>query len=213
MSIVPRVILGYVLLYSRSNDAGSPWSAAGFSGGMGYDWVGAAAFFGLLFVRRFHSPCYLLMRRWLRLIVRGLVCVGHCLAPRFRIRRSLERIFRVDVRSGKKSSVPPRRSELLSCVWVLWRLCGWQDMRAMHDLGVSDGKGNSSWQDYRSVYSQMAVCRAYRIHGVQILPKPAHFGYIASICCQGGAFFLSEVQFGIHQVKILPRMSAWESFR
>lgn len=96
---------------------------------------------------------------------------------------------------------------------VLFGEMEWQDMRAMHDLGVSDGKGNPSWQDYRSVYSQMAVCRAYRIHGVQILPKPAHFGYTTAICCQGGAFFLSDVQFGIHQVKILPRMSAWESFR
>lgn len=96
---------------------------------------------------------------------------------------------------------------------VLFGEMEWQDMRAMHDLGVSDGKGNPSWQDYRSVYSQMAACRAYRIHGVQILPKPAHFGYTTAICCQGGAFFLSDVQFGIHQVKILPRMSAWESFR
>ena len=217
-----------------------------FSGGMGYDWVGAAAFFGLLFVRRWRSQCYLPMRRWLRLIVWGLVCVGHCrclsaretagrfhchpfrfsngdlisqvpvfmhcLAPRFRIRRSLERIFRVDVHSGKK--VAPLHG-VPSCFHetrAVWCLCSWQDMRAMHDLEVSDGKGNPSWQDYRSVYSQMAVCRAYWIHGVQILPKPAHFGYIAAICCQGGAFFLSEVQFGIHQVKILPRMSAWESF-
>ena len=96
---------------------------------------------------------------------------------------------------------------------VLFGEMEWQDMRAMHDLGVSDGKGNPSWQDYRSVYSQMAACRAYRIHGVQILPKPAHFGYTTAICCQGGAFFLSDVQFGIHQVKILPRMSARESFR
>lgn len=184
-----------------------------FSGGMGYDWVGAAAFFGLLFVRRFHSPCYLLMRRWLRLIVRGLVCVMHCLAPRFRIRRSLERIFRVDVHSGKKVASLHGVPSCFHETRAVWCLCSWQDMRAMHDLGVSDGKGNPSWQDYRSVYSQMAVCRAYWIHGVQILPKPAHFGYIAAICCQGGAFFLSEVQFGIHRVKILPRMSAWESFR
>lgn len=215
-----------------------------FSGGMGYDWVGAAAFFGLLFVRRFHSLCYLLMRRWLRLIVRGLVCVGHCrclsaretagrfhrhrfrssngdlisqvpvfmhcLAPRFRIRRSLERIFRVDVHSGKK--VAPLHG-VPSCFHetrAVWCLCSWQDMCAMHDLGVSDGKGNPSWQDYRSVYSQMAVCRAYRIHSVQILPKPAHFGYIAAICCQEGAFFLSEVQFGIHQAKNLPPLSIRE---
>ena len=141
-----------------------------FSGGMGYDWVGAAAFFGLLFVRRWRSQCYLLMRRWLRLIVRGLVCVGHCLAPRFRIRRSLERIFRVDVRSGKKVASLHGVPSCFHETRAVWCLCSWQDMRAMHDLGVSDGKGNPSWQDYRSVYSQMAVCRAYRIHGVQILP-------------------------------------------
>lgn len=137
----------------------------------------------------------------------------HCLVPRFRIRRSVESIFRVEVHSGKK--VAPLHG-VPSCFHetrAVWCLCGWQDMRAMHDLGVSDGKGNPSWQDYRSVYSQMAVCRAYWIHGVQILPKPAHFGYTAAICCQRGVFFLSEARFGIHQVKILPRMSAWESFR
>lgn len=109
-------------------------------------------------------------------------------SPRFRIRRSLERIFRVDVHSGKK--VAPLHG-VPSCFHetrAVWCLCSWQDMRAMHDLGVSDGKGNPSWHDYRSVYSQMAVCRAYWIHGVQILPKPAHFGYTAAICCHGGVF-------------------------
>ena len=96
---------------------------------------------------------------------------------------------------------------------VLFGEMEWQDMRALHDLDTSDEKGGPSWQYFHTVYSQMAVCGAYRIHGVQILPKSAHFGYIAAICCQGGAFFLSEVQFGIHQAKNLPRMSIWESFR
>lgn len=63
------------------------------------------------------------------------------------------------------------------------------------------------------MYSQTAVCRAFLIHSAQILPKPAYFGYILAICCQRGGAFPSEAPFGIHQAKILSRMSAWESFR
>lgn len=48
---------------------------------------------------------------------------------------------------------------------------------------------------------------------MEILPKPAHFGYISAICCHRGGVFPSEASFGMHQAKILPRMSAWESLR
>lgn len=89
---------------------------------------------------------------------------------------------------------------------------GWQDIRAMYDLETSDGKRGPSWQDFYDMYSQTAICGAFWIRGVQILPKPAHFRYISAICCHREGVFPSEASFGIHQAKILPRMSAWESF-
>ena len=36
-------------------------------------------------------------------------------------------------------------------------------------------KSAPSWQDLRAVYSQTAVCRAFRMHGAHILPEPARF--------------------------------------
>ena len=90
---------------------------------------------------------------------------------------------------------------------------GWQDMRAMYDLEASDGISGPSWQEFHVVYSWLAVCGAFWIHGARILPKPAHFGYIVAICCHGGAFFLSEAPLGMHQVKILPRLNDKEGFR
>lgn len=90
---------------------------------------------------------------------------------------------------------------------------GWQDMHAMYDLGVSGEKRGPSWQVFYDMYSQTAVCRAYLIHSAQILPKPANCGYILAICCHRGGVFPSEAPFGIHQAKILPQMSAWESLR
>lgn len=63
------------------------------------------------------------------------------------------------------------------------------------------------------MYSQTAVCRAFLIHSAQILPKPAHFGYISAICCHRGGVFPSEASFAIHQAKIMSRMSAWECFK
>ena len=41
--------------------------------------------------------------------------------------------------------------------------------------GVRAAKAGPSWQDLRAVYSQTAVCRAFRMHGAHILPKPARF--------------------------------------
>ena len=41
--------------------------------------------------------------------------------------------------------------------------------------GARAAKRAPSWQDLRAVYSQTAVCRAFRMHGAHILPKPARF--------------------------------------
>ena len=83
-------------------------------------------------------------------------------------------------------------------------------MRAMHDLGASDRERGPSWQDLHTVYSQTVVCRAFRMHGAHILPKPAHFGYMARISCPEPALFPSEATFGMHEAKKLSRMAARE---
>ena len=104
---------------------------------------------------------------------------------------------------------------------------GDQALAILRGLGRQDGKifalcmiyrprarkRGPSWQDFYDMYSQTAVCRAFLIHSAQILPKPAHFGYISAIYCHRGGVFPSEASFAIHQAKILLRMSAWESFR
>ena len=41
--------------------------------------------------------------------------------------------------------------------------------------GARAAKSAPSWQDLRAVYSQTAVCRAFRMHGAHILPKGARF--------------------------------------
>ena len=76
--------------------------------------------------------------------------------------------------------------------------------------GARAAKGAPSWQDLRAVYSQTAVCRAFRMHGAHILPKPAHFGYTAAIYCHEEAFFPSEAFLGVHRGKILPSSDTWE---
>ena len=87
---------------------------------------------------------------------------------------------------------------------------GWQDLRTMHDSRARAAKSAPSWQDLRAVYSQTAVCRAFRMHGAHILPKPAHFEYTAAIYCHEEAFFPSEAFFGVHRGKILPSSDTWE---
>ena len=76
--------------------------------------------------------------------------------------------------------------------------------------GVCAAKRSPSWQDLRAVYSRKAICRAFRIHSARILPKSAHFGCMAAICCQEGALFPSEAPFGIHEAQNLPRIAARE---
>ena len=41
--------------------------------------------------------------------------------------------------------------------------------------GARAAKSAPSWQDLSAVYSQTAVCRAFRMHGAHILPKGARF--------------------------------------
>ena len=76
--------------------------------------------------------------------------------------------------------------------------------------GVCAAKRSPSWQDPRAVYSRKAICRAFRIHSAHILPKPAHFGYTAAICCHELAIFPSEATFGMHGAQNLPRSDARE---
>ena len=76
--------------------------------------------------------------------------------------------------------------------------------------GVRAAKTAPSWQDLRAVYSQTAVCRAFRIHGAHILPKPAHFGCMARESCRELAIFPSEATFGMHGAQNLPRIDARE---
>ena len=76
--------------------------------------------------------------------------------------------------------------------------------------GARAAKGAHSWQDLRAVYSQTAVCRAFRIHGAHILPKPAHFRCMARESCRELAIFPSETTFGMHGAQNLPRIAARE---
>lgn len=89
----------------------------------------------------------------------------------------------------------------------------WQDSRVVHDSRGLCSEKTPSWQDLRAVYSRKAICRAFRIHGARILPKSAHFGCMAAICCQEGALFPSETPFGIHEAQNLPRIAARERTR
>ena len=76
--------------------------------------------------------------------------------------------------------------------------------------GARAAKSAPSWQDLRAVYSQTAVCGAFRIHGTHILPKPARFGCMACESCQEGAIFPPEATFGMHGAQNLPRIDARE---
>ena len=89
----------------------------------------------------------------------------------------------------------------------------WRDSRVVHDSRGLCSEKTPSWQDLRAVYSRKAICRAFRIHGARILPKSAHFGCMAAICCQEGALFPSEAPFGIHEAQNLPRIAARERTR
>lgn len=75
---------------------------------------------------------------------------------------------------------------------------------------VCAAKAGPSWQDLRTVYPQTAVCRAFRMHGAHILPKPARFGCMARESCHELAIFPSEAPFGMHEAKKLSRMAARE---
>ena len=76
--------------------------------------------------------------------------------------------------------------------------------------GVSAAKRAPPWQDMRVVYPPAAICGAFRIHGAHILPMPARFGYMAAICCQGGALFPPEAPSGMHEARNLPLLDVGE---
>ena len=76
--------------------------------------------------------------------------------------------------------------------------------------GVRAAKSAPSWQDLRAVYSQTAICRAFRMHGAHILPKPAHFGCMARESCHELAIFPSEAPSEMHEAKKLPRIATRE---
>ena len=76
--------------------------------------------------------------------------------------------------------------------------------------GARAAKGAPSWQDLRAVYSQTAVCGAFRMHGAHILPKSAHFGCMARESCRELAIFPSEAPSEMHETKKLPRIAARE---
>ena len=76
--------------------------------------------------------------------------------------------------------------------------------------GARAAKSAPSWQDLRAVYPPTAICRAFRIHGTHILPKPARFGCMACESCQEGAIFPPEATFGMHGAQNLPRIDARE---
>ena len=76
--------------------------------------------------------------------------------------------------------------------------------------GARAAKSAPSWQDLRAVYSQTAVCGAFRMHGAHILPKPARFGCMARESCHELAIFPPEAAFGMHGAQNLPRIAARE---
>ena len=76
--------------------------------------------------------------------------------------------------------------------------------------GVRAAKAAPSWQDLRAVHSQAAVCRAFRMHGAHILPKPAHFGCMARESCHELAIFPSEAPSEMHGAQNLPRIDTRE---
>ena len=76
--------------------------------------------------------------------------------------------------------------------------------------GVSAAKRAPPWQDLRAMHSRTALCSAFRMHGAGILPKPARFGCMAAICCQGGTLFSSGDLSGMHEARNLPRIAARE---
>ena len=76
--------------------------------------------------------------------------------------------------------------------------------------GVSAAKRAPPWQDMRAMHSRTVLCSAFRMHGAHILPKPARFGCMAAICCQGRALFPSGAPSGMHEARKLPRKGVRE---
>ena len=73
--------------------------------------------------------------------------------------------------------------------------------------GARAAKSAPSWQDIHVVYPPTAICRAFRMHGPHILPKPAHFEYTAAIYCHEGPLFPSEAFLGYTGAKYCHRQT------
>lgn len=73
--------------------------------------------------------------------------------------------------------------------------------------GICAAKRAPSWQDIHVVYPPTAICRAFRMHGTHILPKPAHFEYTTAIHCHEGALFPSEAFLGYTGAKYCHRQT------
>ena len=100
----------------------------------------------------------------------------------------------------------------------------WQDSRLMHDSRsprsekrpflARSSRGvfpNGYLQGFSDAWrAYLAKASSFRIHSARILPKSAHFGCMAAICCQEGALFPSEAPFGIHEAQNLPRIDTRE---
>ena len=90
--------------------------------------------------------------------------------------------------------------------------------------GARAAKRGPSWQDLRAVYSQTAVCGAFRMHGAHILPEPARFRmHGARILPRTGDFpvrgrfrdawsakLATDCRPGTHRGGILPRQGTRE---
>ena len=76
--------------------------------------------------------------------------------------------------------------------------------------GVRAAKAAPSWQDLRAVYSQTAVCRAFRMHGARILPRIGDFPVRGPLGDAWSAKLATDRHPGTHRARILPPSDAEE---
>lgn len=90
---------------------------------------------------------------------------------------------------------------------------GWQDMHTMYDLEASGEKRGPFLARFSLCVFPNSGLQGFLDTRRANLAKTSSFWiHIGDILPQRGCF-PSEAPFGIHQAKILLRMSAWESFR
>ena len=76
--------------------------------------------------------------------------------------------------------------------------------------GVRAAKAAPSWQDLRAVYSQTAVCRAFRMHGVRILPERGDFPVRGHFRDAWSTKLATDCRPETHRGGILPRIDTRE---